>query len=189
MIDEIPVIRRAVSASTNHDLWELHRAGATGPLALMAGRQTDGRGRLGRSWHSGGEGNLALSVLQRIEAGGEDLPFLPLWAALGAADAVERRTGVAPGVKWPNDITVGGRKVGGILVESRASAAGGFFPVVIGVGLNVNSKADDFPEDLRAAVATLAETVGGALPLMDLARDIVYTLFCPGGLFPPAGEP
>ena len=107
------------------------RADAAEGLVVVADHQTAGRGRLGRTWVAPSGSSLLVSVLFRpraLEAG----HLLTTAVALAACDACERVAGVAPDLKWPNDLLVDDRKLGGILAEAEGAV------VVVGLGLNVN---------------------------------------------------
>jgi BirA family biotin operon repressor/biotin-[acetyl-CoA-carboxylase] ligase len=110
------------------------RAGGGAGLVVVADRQTAGRGRLGRRWEDRPGGSLLVSAVVSPPPGAVTL--VPLAAGLAAADAVAA-AGAPGGLKWPNDVLVGGRKCGGILTEVVAPADGGA-EVVIGVGVNVD---------------------------------------------------
>ncbi|HEY1633745.1 MAG TPA: biotin--[acetyl-CoA-carboxylase] ligase [Acidimicrobiales bacterium] len=123
--------------STNRHLLEEARADAPEGTVVVADHQDSGRGRLGRAWVAPPGSSLLVSVLLRPELPLERLHLLTSIVALAAADACQAEAGVEVGLKWPNDLVVGLRKLGGILAEthlegSRARA------VVVGMGLNVN---------------------------------------------------
>ncbi len=86
--------------------------------------------------------------------------FAPLRAALGAAEILGRLAGLNVAIKWPNDLVLKGRKLGGILVETRITPAEWAVPMVVGLGINLNSRREDFPETLRPLVATLGDESG-----------------------------
>ena len=135
-------------ASTNRVAAELAAAGAPQGLVVTAESQTQGRGRLGRTWHSPAGLNLYLSVLLRPDVAAVRVPQISLLTALAWRRALRDlcpRLSVA--VKWPNDIWVGSRKMGGILCEMDAELDR-VRHVVVGVGLNVNLSAADLPADL-----------------------------------------
>jgi len=142
----------AETPSTNSHAMELAARGAHTPLWVWAGRQTKGRGRLGRGWDSP-QGNLYASMILRCDAPAGAIGGLPLLAGLAARDAIEAVSGGAPfagrlRLKWPNDIMLDGAKLGGVLIESmvlddRSRA------VVIGTGLNLAVAPSDIG---RAAV-------------------------------------
>ncbi len=133
----------ASTGSTNADLAELAPLGEPGGLVLVAEEQTEGRGRLGRTWSAPAGSGLTFSVLLRPARDPAQLGWLPLLAGVAVAEAVRTVAGVPAGLKWPNDVVVDGarsaRKVAGILAE-RVSGA-----VVVGVGINVTMRADQLP--------------------------------------------
>lgn len=126
--------------STNAHAMRLAQDGARPPLWVWAGKQTKGRGRLGRFWDSP-EGNLYASILVKPDCAPGAIGGLPLLAGLAARDALAQVAGDAPfserlRLKWPNDIMLDGAKLGGVLIESAVLAQGDR-AVVIGSGLNV----------------------------------------------------
>ncbi len=125
--------------STNSALLA-RRAPEAGVVALLAEQQTAGRGRRGRAWVSPLAAHLYLSVLRRFEGGLARLGGLSLVAGVAVAEALRDRLGVAVGLKWPNDLLVDGRKLGGILVEGGGEH-GGPVQAVIGIGINVRMPA------------------------------------------------
>lgn len=149
------VHHRVESGSTNDDALALRAQGAAPRTVVVADRQRAGRGREGRPFASP-EGGLYVSMI--VSVGPLDLPG-PLVAAtaLAAAEALERVAGVACQVKWPNDLWVRGRKVGGILLEA---AAGGPGSVVVGVGLNVAEVPAGLEAAVRAGVTALSPEAG-----------------------------
>ena len=118
--------------STNDEVRVLAQAGAPDGLVLLAERQTAGRGRRGAAWFSPEGESLAFSILVRPEEPKALWPRLALAAGLAVAEAVESFR-IQAGIKWPNDVWIGQRKVAGILVEAGSDFA------VVGIGLNVNS--------------------------------------------------
>jgi BirA family biotin operon repressor/biotin-[acetyl-CoA-carboxylase] ligase len=139
-------------SSTNDVVRELALEGAPEGTAVVAAGQTAGRGTKGRAWHSPAGRGLYLSILLRPASA--DLSLLPLAAGLAVRAAIRDACGLDVRLRWPNDIIVDGRKLGGILCESRVREGRPDF-VVLGLGLNVNQDAADFPEDLRASAASL----------------------------------
>lgn len=139
--------------STNSALLA-RRAPEAGVVALLAEQQTAGRGRRGRAWVSPLAAHLYLSVLRRFEGGLARLGGLSLVAGVAVAEALRDGCGSAVGLKWPNDLLVDGRKLGGILVEGGGEH-GGPVQAVIGIGINVR-----MPE-------TMAQDIGQ--PWIDLA--------------------
>jgi BirA family biotin operon repressor/biotin-[acetyl-CoA-carboxylase] ligase len=123
--------------STNRHLLREARAGAAEGTVVVADHQESGRGRLDRVWVAPPRSSLLLSVLLRPDLPLERLHLLTAIVGLAAADACASEAGVDVGLKWPNDLVVGSRKLGGILAETQleGSRARG---VVVGLGLNVN---------------------------------------------------
>jgi BirA family transcriptional regulator, biotin operon repressor / biotin---[acetyl-CoA-carboxylase] ligase len=132
--------------STNRRARELAGAGAPDGTLVTASEQTAGRGRQGRTWTATPGRALLCSVVVR------DPPrLLPLAAGVAVAETVESVGGGRALVKWPNDVLVDGRKVAGILVEGRPQEGW----AVVGIGLNVALRVDDFPPELQETAATL----------------------------------
>ncbi len=121
--------------STNSQLLGCLARGESAPRALLAEIQRAGRGRQGRRWHSPPGGSLALSVGWRFHRLTDPPAAASLVAGLAVAEALEE-TGVAIGLKWPNDLLAGGEKLGGILVEMRGDPTAAC-DMVVGVGLNL----------------------------------------------------
>lgn len=149
------LLARAAAGSTNDVAWEALAAGTPDGTAVVADHQTAGRGRAGRVWHSAPGLGLALSVA--LHAGCERglAPLLPLAAGLALARALDQ-LGARAALKWPNDLLLGGRKVSGILAESRGGPAESLDRVVIGTGVNVLHRAGDFPPGLATLATSLA---------------------------------
>jgi len=131
---ELTVLRQ--TDSTNAELARLP-AGRRHIHAVLADAQTGGRGRRQRRWHSPAGGNIYLSLGWSFAEHPAPLTTLPLIAAVCACRALERAGLRGHGIKWPNDILVGGAKLAGILVESQ-STGGGPVTAVIGIGVNVH---------------------------------------------------
>jgi len=144
---------RAALGSTQDLARELARAGAAEGTVILAGRQTAGRGRLGRSWISP-RGGLYLTVVLRPPV--QHLKALVIIAALAVARAVERLTGLQTSLKWPNDVLVAGRKVSGILSESELMGEGVSYALV-GIGLNVNADMATYAEAAPLSTSVMTE--------------------------------
>ncbi|MBW1645336.1 MAG: biotin--[acetyl-CoA-carboxylase] ligase [Deltaproteobacteria bacterium] len=155
--------------STNRYAWELAAAGAAAGTVVVAERQTGGRGRRGRQWTSAPGKNLTFSVIVRPALPADRVPLLAL--AAGAA-GLSLLLAELPDlqVKWPNDLYCRGRKLAGILAESRLKGKKLDF-AILGVGLNVNSEAVDFPPSLRATATSLCLLTGRRYDLPGLLAD------------------
>jgi BirA family biotin operon repressor/biotin-[acetyl-CoA-carboxylase] ligase len=125
-------------------------------LVVIARHQTAGRGRIGRRWASVPGHQLQFSMVIHPRGRPEHQPAAALVAGLSVAEAIERALGLAPRLKWPNDVLLGGRKVCGILIESKPGA-GGRPRLVVGIGINCHGSARDFPPELHGLLTTLAE--------------------------------
>ncbi len=138
--------------STNDDLWELLEQGlATQGHVVVTDDQRYGRGRNGRRWYSTPGKSVPFSILLIPEIRVTQLGLISLAAGVAVADGL-RSLGIPAGLKWPNDVLVARRKLGGILLESRLADEGPI--IVIGIGLNVNESREDFPDKLRPAVTS-----------------------------------
>ena len=158
----------AETASTNDRGRELALAGAPHGTVVIAERQTAGRGRQGRTWTAPAGRALTLSVLARMEASRMEL--LPLAVALAVCEACEGTAAVECSVKWPNDVWIDGRKVAGILIEARPQEGW----AIVGIGLNVDTALEDFPDELREPATSLRIATGAPVarePVLDALLD------------------
>lgn len=162
--------------STNDVLKAMAEAGAREGTVLLAGEQTRGRGRLGRSFTSAAGKGVYLSALLRPDLPPEALLPLTGFVAEAMVRAIRRVTGAEPGIKWVNDLILHGRKLCGILTESAFSAGGRLKYVVVGVGLNVNYDGADFPPELRSLAGSLKTELGETFPLPNLAAAMIEAL-------------
>lgn len=149
------LVARAEAGSTNDVAWDALAAGAPDGTVVVADRQTAGRGRAGRAWHTAPGRGLALSVALHPGCERRQMPVLPLAAGLALARALEA-LGARAELKWPNDLLLSGRKVSGILAESRGATPDAPDRVVIGVGVNVSQAREDFPPEVAALATSLA---------------------------------
>jgi len=132
----------SVTGSTNTDALTAARNGAAHGSVFFADEQTAGRGRGDHRWHSSAGDGLYVSAVMRPRLSTAQIPLIPLVAGLAATEAVRTVAGVAIDLRWPNDLLIGPRKAGGILVESKTEAAGLAF-AVIGIGINVHQREFD----------------------------------------------
>ena len=141
---------------------------------LIADEQTAGRGRLGRSFQSRPGLGLYLSILWRPECDAATLMTVPALGAVAAVRAVAQVCGLTPEIKWPNDLVCGGRKIGGILCESVV--LGGETAVVLGIGINVSHREEDFDGEVRAMAASLETVTGRPVSRAALAAALMEQL-------------
>jgi BirA family biotin operon repressor/biotin-[acetyl-CoA-carboxylase] ligase len=165
------VVVTAQTGSTNADLADAARAGASEGTVHTTDRQTAGRGRLDRTWSAPAGSGIHVSVLLRPDA----VPaarwvWLPLLVGL-AVDATVHECGVESALKWPNDVQVDGRKLGGILLERVETAAGA--AAVVGVGLNVSMRRDELPVETATSLALEGATeTDRTIVLRSLLRNL-----------------
>jgi BirA family transcriptional regulator, biotin operon repressor / biotin---[acetyl-CoA-carboxylase] ligase len=139
--------------STNRVAMELGYSGEQPEGALViAEEQSAGRGRAGRSWHSERAAGIYATLLLRPKLSPVQAPLLTMMAGLSAQAAVGGATGLNVDLKWPNDLLIGGKKVGGILTEMHAEPSLVRF-VIVGIGINVNQA--KFPADIGALATSL----------------------------------
>ena len=158
------------TSSTNDLVSARARAGEPGGLVIRAISQTKGRGRRGRSWFSPPGSGLYFSILFRTGGEAENSPLLTILLGVAAAEGIAEATGLRVGLKWPNDLRVNGKKIGGILCEyleppNQPPA------VVAGLGVNLTTREADFPPELLASASSVLLS-GGRIPdaegLLDL---------------------
>jgi BirA family transcriptional regulator, biotin operon repressor / biotin---[acetyl-CoA-carboxylase] ligase len=136
----------------------------------VAEEQTEGRGRLGRSWHAPARTSVLVSVLLRPPVEPPQLPELSLVAGAAVAEAIADVTGIDPTVKFPNDVLVRGRKVAGILAEASEDR------VVLGIGVNANQTADELPADVDTEPTSLQLELGEPVDRAALLAAILARL-------------
>jgi BirA family transcriptional regulator, biotin operon repressor / biotin---[acetyl-CoA-carboxylase] ligase len=158
--------------STNDECARRLAAGHAAPFAVFAQRQTRGRGRFGRVWHSESNGNLYSSFAFRPRIAPERMHTFTLWMGVTICELVAKFVPVVPGVKWPNDIVFDGKKAGGMLTEARVDADQ-IRDLVFGLGLNVNSPPSAWPSDLNRRAVSLAELAGAEIDLNRLTAALI----------------
>jgi BirA family biotin operon repressor/biotin-[acetyl-CoA-carboxylase] ligase len=157
-------------AESTQDLaWEMALRGEPEGTAVMALRQTRGRGRAGRSWISPDGKNLALSLLVRPRVRPQEAPLLGFIAAVAVAEALELSGVERAQLKWPNDVLVKRKKIAGILSEASIKGSTIEF-AVIGIGLNVNADLTDFPSELQDSLTSLVLSTGSPCDLATVAK-------------------
>jgi BirA family biotin operon repressor/biotin-[acetyl-CoA-carboxylase] ligase len=172
--------------STNSEAERLLASGAAVPLVILASAQTQGRGRRGRVWHSPAAGNLYSTFVFRPQLEPARLHDFTLWMGLNICELVANFAKLEPGLKWPNDLHVNGRKAGGMLTEARVDADQ-IRDLVFGLGLNLNGRAADLPRDLQKTAISLADATGAPLDLNRFAAALIgrvltaYDQFLEGG--------
>ena len=161
--------------STNDIIEKLARDGVQEGVVVFAESQTRGRGRLGRKWISPRGRGLWFSLLLRPEMRPQAATQLTVAAATALVRAIRDQTGLAPEIKWPNDILVRGRKVAGVLTE-LAAEPDRVRHVTLGIGVDVNMNSGEFPSELRKLATSLKIESGRHIPRMDLAAAILQEI-------------
>ena len=162
--------------STNTRAKAMAAQGAPSGTVLIAGQQTGGRGRMGRSFHSPEGMGIYLSVILRPDVPAANLMHLTCAAGVAMCDAVEAAAQIRPGIKWTNDLVWGKRKLGGILTELSLGSNGSVDYAVVGIGLNCRQTEADFPEDIRSIAASLSMAAGCPVEPARLAAAMVAAL-------------
>jgi BirA family biotin operon repressor/biotin-[acetyl-CoA-carboxylase] ligase len=171
------------TTSTNDVIEKLARDGVKEGVVVFAESQTKGRGRLGRKWISPERKGLWFSILLRPDLRPQEATQLTVVSATALRRAIQVETGLKPEIKWPNDILVGGKKVAGILTELSAELDR-VKHVILGIGVDVNLSAGEFPPELRKVATSLKIESGRAISRPDLAAailrelDVDYALTC-----------
>jgi BirA family biotin operon repressor/biotin-[acetyl-CoA-carboxylase] ligase len=162
--------------STNEEAARRLGTGEAAPFLVVASAQTQGRGRRGRVWESGDVGNLYMSFAFRPLFAPEKVQGVTLAIGLRLCVRLAERYRLPLQIKWPNDLMCDGRKVAGILAEARMDSDQ-VREIVFGIGLNVNSRLEDFPAELRGKAGSLAHASGAALEINETAALCAAVVF------------
>ena len=162
--------------STNTMAKQMAAQGAPNGTVLIAGHQSGGRGRLGRSFQSPAGAGVYMSVILRFPCRPDNLMHLTCATAVAACRAVKNVAGIKPGIKWTNDLVVQEKKIAGILTElvllPNETAA------IIGIGVNCTQMQMDFPEELRTMAASLTMVTGKKIAPAKVAAELICQLAC-----------
>ena len=168
---QAPVFFQNLVDSTNTRIKQLAAQGAPDGTVYIAAAQSAGRGRNGRTFLSP-PGGLYLSMLLRPGCSAEEALSITPMAAVAACRAVKQVCGLLCGIKWPNDVVLGGKKLCGILTEASTDKDGLF--LVPGIGVNVNT--EEFPPELRPVAGSLFLHSGKKTELEDLSRALIHQM-------------
>ena len=157
--------------STNLLGFRLAETGSEEGTLIVADEQTKGKGRMGRSWYSPPRLGLWMSLILRPRIPPFKAPGLSICAGLALAQTIKEMTGIEAKIKWPNDCLIDGKKVGGILLELSAELDRINF-VIVGIGVNVNHSAKDFPRNLSQTATSMKIKLG-----KDISRLALLTSF------------
>jgi len=180
------------TTSTNDVIEKLARDGVKEGVVVFAESQTRGRGRLGRKWISPAHKGLWFSVLLRPDLRPQEATQLTVASATALRRAIQTETGLKPEIKWPNDILIRGKKVAGILTELSAELDK-VRHAILGIGIDVNLDAGEFPADLKKNATSLKVETGETISRAELATAILreldfdYARIC-AGRFPEVAD-
>lgn len=165
----------AETGSTNEDLRRMAEQGAAEGTVIVSDRQSAGRGRLGRRWESPAGVNLYCSILLRPQIPPQQAPQLTFLSAVATAEALIETYQLPVRVKWPNDLLVGGRKIAGLLNEMSAESEQVHF-VLLGIGVNLNMTAEQFPDDLRYPATSVLLEKGQPVERLEFVRCLLQKI-------------
>lgn len=162
-------------ASTNDTALDLARGGEPEGTVVIADHQRAGRGRRGQTWMSPPFRNLLMSVILRPATDAHGALPVTLVAGLSVAVVLSKLLDVETRVKWPNDVVCDRGKIAGILTESSVTGSG-VAHVVLGIGINVNTRDDELPAGLPYPAASCRTLTGADWDRADIAADVLGTI-------------
>jgi BirA family transcriptional regulator, biotin operon repressor / biotin---[acetyl-CoA-carboxylase] ligase len=163
------------TSSTNDVIAHMAASQREEGLVVFAESQTKGRGRHGRAWASPRGKGLWFSILLRPKLKPAAAPRITVAASVAVARAVQKASGLDARIKWPNDVTVNGRKVAGILTELSAEKDE-ILSAILGIGIDVNCREEDFPAGVSRIATSLELEAGRAFDRVALAADVLRAL-------------
>lgn len=163
----INIVRYDTLGSTNTEAANQAKQGAQEGLCVIAGRQTAGRGRLGREWISHEGAGLYFSIVLRPSIELRFLPLVTLAAGIAVHDTLEE-FGLKPDIKWVNDILIGNDKISGILSETVETPYG----VAVVVGIGINLKSSNFPDEIVETATSIEMETGNSVTADELAERL-----------------
>ncbi|MCH7689835.1 MAG: biotin--[acetyl-CoA-carboxylase] ligase [candidate division Zixibacteria bacterium] len=158
--------------STNDIASQMAATGAAEGTVITAEKQTLGRGRLGRSWHSPEKVGAYISIIITPKMSPEKAPGLSVMTALAAAETFEKYCPGKVRIKWPNDVLIGNRKVAGVLTELYTKNNKIDY-VIVGIGININQKQTDFPQTIRKLATSLRQVSGKKINRAELTAEFL----------------
>jgi len=158
--------------STNDIAHQLADKGAVEGTIVTAEKQTLGKGRLGRSWHSPEKMGIYVSIILRPKFTPDQAPGLSIMSALGVAEAMNEYAPKKVQIKWPNDILINGRKAAGVLTELSAEKNKINY-VIAGIGINVKQSQSGFPLNLSGTATSLQQETGKEISRVELLKLVL----------------
>lgn len=161
------IFYRQETGSTNDDAFELGCSGAPEGTVVIAEKQSSGKGRLNREWHSPAGVNILTSIILRPSFSPELGPLLPIMTGVAVAETMNMYCPEKVHLKWPNDVLINERKVSGILAQIKM-ASGRIEFIVLGIGINVNMLRDQFPAEIFESATSLRDEIGKEVSRIEL---------------------
>ncbi len=158
--------------STNTLASELAEEGATEGTVVVADSQVRGRGRLGRPWVSPSGVNVYMSIVLRPDMKPKDATLLTIMASVGCATALRRATDLDITIKWPNDLMVSEKKLGGILIETRVAREKIEYAIT-GIGINVNMDSDVLPDVVKEVATSIKMETGRVFSRAEIIKEVL----------------
>jgi len=163
------------ASSTNEVAFGLALKGAEEGVVVLAESQIKGKGRMGRPWESPAGLNIYLSLILRPRIVPSKTPLITLMAAVACAEAIDKVTGLLPAIKWPNDLLLERKKLGGILTEADMELDRINF-VVVGIGINVNMTRALFPPSIKDTATSLHVALGREISRIALIQAVLQQM-------------
>ena len=164
-----------VSSTNELAMSQAIKTGLQSNTVIIADSQMKGKGRLGRMWISPPGRNIYMSLAFKPGLDTKDATMLTLLTAVSCAYAINKISGLQVSIKWPNDLMLSGKKLGGVLTEIRADIDK-INLAVIGIGINVNMEGEDFIEDIRSIATSIKEESGTYCPRNELVIEILMQI-------------
>ena len=161
------------TSSANDVAWSLAEKHNSEGVVVLTEGQTNGRGRLGRTWFSLPQKCILGSIILKSNTLSERLNLLTIGASVAISKAIRKTTSLPAYIKWPNDVVIRGKKVCGILVEKRRTKTGF---IVIGFGINVNLDKEDFPRDLYGKATSLKMECAKKVSRVELVQKVLFEI-------------
>jgi BirA family biotin operon repressor/biotin-[acetyl-CoA-carboxylase] ligase len=159
--------------STNNRAKTLAEAGAPEGTVVFAEAQASGRGRRGRAWFSRPGSGIYMSLVLRPDMPPVEAPRITLMSSVAVAEALIDAVSLEVKIKWPNDLLAGGKKIAGILTEISTEMDSINY-VIVGIGINVGHRPEDFPPDIRKTAGSIFSETGKTPPRTELIRDVLF---------------
>lgn len=173
---QTPVIHLREMDSTQNEAERQISNSTTLPFVVITGKQTAGRGRHGRSWYSKDSGNLYASFAFRPNFSPKTILTITPWLAVNLCHLLNEEFDIPAQVKWPNDLILRGKKISGMLAESRIDMDH-TRDLIFGIGLNINGNPETWPKELQSIATSMTYEMGKSFNINQIAAAIIKTIF------------